>query len=301
MSTSIEPMKKILALARCDVGGEQATSQAMPDKLLKKWGMKLADLDDQVHPIARDGFEDASVSLKHEISIVKVSPDIILPECFGHLIDSTNCTLNRVAQTCCVTLPDLGRELVLLKVGVGIQSDFGVRTKVFKFEARTDEQADNLVLNGYESQGVFDRKIVRIESDSEADEQSLIFLTTFAHQYIEEALCHAQRPSSSREPMTHTGPMKMGASALFVFPTSCLGRGEVDSSDQCCDRPDCADPLWPFLTERQGEQYVKHSANAQQGKDRQEDSSNEPVHMLFHISSRKYCEKLNTTPKGTFL
>jgi hypothetical protein len=39
---------------------------------------------------------------------------------------------------------------------------------------------------------------------------------------------------------------------------------------------------------------VKHSANAQQGKDRQEDGSDKSEHMFFHISPRKNCEKLNT-------
>lgn len=45
MSTPIERMKKILALARRGVGGEKATAEAMLEKLLAKYDMSIADLD----------------------------------------------------------------------------------------------------------------------------------------------------------------------------------------------------------------------------------------------------------------
>lgn len=57
MSTPIERMKKILALARRGVGGEKATAEAMLDKLLQKYGMTVADLDEVAQPTTRREFK----------------------------------------------------------------------------------------------------------------------------------------------------------------------------------------------------------------------------------------------------
>lgn len=56
MSTPVERMKKILALARRGVGGEQATAQAMLAKLLTKYGMTVDDLEGEAHPAERRFF-----------------------------------------------------------------------------------------------------------------------------------------------------------------------------------------------------------------------------------------------------
>jgi len=50
MSTPIDRMKKILALARRGVGGEKETAQAMLEKLLAKYGMTVTDLESESQP-----------------------------------------------------------------------------------------------------------------------------------------------------------------------------------------------------------------------------------------------------------
>lgn len=56
MSTPIERMKKILALARRGVGGEKVTAEAMLAKLLDKYGMTVEDLEGEQHAIERHWF-----------------------------------------------------------------------------------------------------------------------------------------------------------------------------------------------------------------------------------------------------
>lgn len=47
MTAPIERMKKILALARRGVGGEKATAEAMLARLMEKYKLTIADLDDR--------------------------------------------------------------------------------------------------------------------------------------------------------------------------------------------------------------------------------------------------------------
>jgi len=56
MSTPIERMKKILALARRGVGGEKVTAEAMLAKLLAKYSMTIADLESEAQPARRREF-----------------------------------------------------------------------------------------------------------------------------------------------------------------------------------------------------------------------------------------------------
>lgn len=57
MNTPIERMKKILALARRGEGGEKTTAEAMLQRLLDKYGMTIADLDDSEQPVERREFK----------------------------------------------------------------------------------------------------------------------------------------------------------------------------------------------------------------------------------------------------
>ena len=57
MSTPIERMKKILALARRGVGGEKVTAEAMLAKLLAKYSMTIADLESEAQPVERREFK----------------------------------------------------------------------------------------------------------------------------------------------------------------------------------------------------------------------------------------------------
>lgn len=60
MSAPVERMKKILALARRGVGGEKTTAEAMLARLMTKYGMTLADLENEAQPVARREFKYAS-------------------------------------------------------------------------------------------------------------------------------------------------------------------------------------------------------------------------------------------------
>lgn len=60
MSSPIERMKKILALARRGVGGEKETAQAMLAKLLAKYEMSIEDLETDTQPAALREFKFAT-------------------------------------------------------------------------------------------------------------------------------------------------------------------------------------------------------------------------------------------------
>ncbi len=53
----IERMKKILALARRGVGGEKTTAEAMLQRLMSKYNLTLADLEDQAAERVRRWFK----------------------------------------------------------------------------------------------------------------------------------------------------------------------------------------------------------------------------------------------------
>lgn len=57
MNAPIERMKKILALARRGVGGEKTTAEAMLQRLMSKYNLTLADLEDQAAERTRHWFK----------------------------------------------------------------------------------------------------------------------------------------------------------------------------------------------------------------------------------------------------
>lgn len=60
VATPVERMKKILALARRGIGGEKTTAEAMLQKLLAKYSMTVADLENEAQPIEKREFKYAT-------------------------------------------------------------------------------------------------------------------------------------------------------------------------------------------------------------------------------------------------
>jgi len=74
-----------------------------------------------------------------------------------------------------------------------------------------------------------------------------------------------------------------GAVASFVAPRSLAGHCQPNRADQGCYRTDSTNPFRSFPVEWESNKYVKCRANAQQGKNRQEDGADKPEHVFFHL------------------